>query len=408
HNFLNDMTATTGSVFLGLSVGCAQCHDHKYDPVTIREFYSLRAFFDNTLIKPKKSKQLPAAVKESSAQAPASYIRERGDFRRQGDEVQPAFLDVLNPIGAKVSPPALDAQSSMRRTALSDWLTSRENPLPFRVMANRLWLHHFGRGIVETANDFGKLGARPSHPQLLDWLAHQLTGDGAGFKSLHRTLVTSTTYRQASRTTVAEDPDNDLVSRMQRRRLSGEAIRDSILFATDSLNLKSGGPGIRPPVPEEVRSTLLKNQWIVTPDQHEHPRRSLFLFVRRNLRFPMFEVFDRPDSNESCGRRLVSTTAPQALTLFNSKFSRQQSEHLATLLLTRHPDPENCLSELYLRVLGRLPNAEETAIAHRFLSIQSATLSDSGRAQTQAQLAQTSLADLCLALLNSNEAIYVD
>lgn len=406
HNFLNDMTATTGSVFLGLSVGCAQCHDHKSDPVSIREFYSLRAFFDNTVVAPKKSRQLPAVVKEAGERPPVSYVRERGDFRRQGEEVHPAFLKVLNGEKATVSPPPSDSMTSMRRSALASWMTSDQNPLPLRVMANRLWMHHFGRGLVGTPNDFGKLGARPSHPQLLDWLARQLSRDHTGFKSLHRLLVTSMTYRQSSQAVVTEDPDNLLFSRMQRRRLSGEAIRDSILFASDSLNLKSGGPGVRPPLPEEVRSTLLKNQWNVTPDEHEHSRRSLYLFVRRNLRFPMFEVFDRPDTNESCGRRLVSTTAPQALTLFNSEFSRHQSERLAAILLNKKPSPGECLSELYLRVLGRQARPEELEVGLQFLSTQSAILAESGH--SQARSAQGSLADFCLALLNSNEAIYVD
>jgi hypothetical protein len=406
HNFLNEMTSTTGAVFLGLSVGCAQCHDHKSDSVSIHDFYRLRAFFDNTVVNPQKSKQLSATVDEPSAEVAISYVCERGDFRRHGDPVQPAFLTVLNDSGKQVPAPSPEASSSMRRTALANWLTNGDNPLPCRVMANRLWLLHFGKGIVETPNDFGKLGGKPSHPLLLDWLAGQLAAEGAGFKSIHRTLVTSITYRQASQHPVKSDPENRLYSRMQRRRLSGEAIRDAELMASDSLNLKTGGGGVRPPLPEEVRSTLLANQWNVTDDSNEHSRRSLYLFVRRNLRFPMFDVFDRPDTNESCGRRLVSTTAPQALTLFNSEFSRQQAQELANRLLATHPAQNDHLAQMYLRVLSRYPQPAELDIAKEFLAKQSAALADAGLSSQT--LAAEVLADFCLALLNSNEAIYVD
>ncbi|MEZ5330426.1 MAG: DUF1549 and DUF1553 domain-containing protein [Verrucomicrobiales bacterium] len=413
HNFLNDMTSTTGAVFLGLSVGCAQCHDHKSDPVSIHDFYSLRAFFDNTVVDPKKSKQLPSIVSEPGVQVASSHVCERGDFRHPGDPVEPAYLTVLNDAQAQVPAPPSTATSSMRRTALADWLTDGSNPLPYRVMANRLWLHHFGRGIVDTPNDFGKLGGKPSHPELLDWLALELARDGAGFKAIHRTLVTSRTYRQAShldldnfQQTLTADPENKLFSRMERHRLSGEAIRDAALMACGQLNLKSGGQGVRPPLPKEVRSTLLTNQWNVTEDVHEHSRRSLYLFVRRNLRFPMFDVFDRPDTNESCGRRLVSTTAPQALTLFNSEFSRQQAQQLAELLLSKNPVPADCLPELYLRVLSRFPQPDELEIARRFLQNQSELLA--GALPRNSDRAKAGLADFCLALLNSNEAVYTD
>ena len=403
HNFLNDMTSTVGEVFLGLSIGCAQCHDHRSDPISIHDFYRLRAFFDNTIIDPKKSKQLPSTVREESAMVSESFVRVRGDFRRRGDPVSPTFPRVLDPAGKVVPAPAPGATSSMRRAALAEWLVGSENALVFRVMANRLWLHHFGRGIVGTPNDFGKLGHRPSHPGLLDWLA-RLLRDGSSFKELHRMMVTSRTYRQVSRgpSTAFQrnrlaDPENLLFSRMSRRRLTGEAIRDSILHASNRLNLKPGGPGFRPHLAAEVRSTLLKNQWNPTSEETEHSRRSIYLFVRRNLRYPMFDVFDRPDTNASCGRRLVSTTAPQALTLFNSEFSRENAEQLAAILRASGKAPAEAVKEAYLRVFCRYPTANEQATAQEFLRMHSPVIG-----------LDNAWADFCLALLNGNEAIYVD
>ncbi len=401
HNILNEMTSTVGAAFLGVSLRCAQCHHHKADPISIQDFYRLRAFFANAVVDPKKSKQLPRVVKESSPMPPPSHVMVRGDFHRPGEQIEPAFLRVLNRGPKKIPIPPGSATSSYRRTSLAQWIAAPDNPLALRVMANRLWQFHFGgRGIVSTPNDFGRKGAAPSHPELLDWLASGLPKGGWSLKEMHRLIVNSKTYRQTSKGTgdswaeaIEVDPDNRLYSRFPRRRLSGEEIRDAMLAASGNLNRKMGGPGIRPPLPREVTSTLLKKQWEVTKDTSEHTRRSVYLFVRRNLRYPMFDVFDRPDTNASCARRNVTTIAPQALTLLNSELSRDLSRSMAKSV------PEgDAIRSAYLRIYGRPPTEIERTESAEFVNQQTTLVGSKSEA----------LADLCLALFNSNEAVYVD
>jgi hypothetical protein len=396
HEFLNKMTQAVGEVFLGLTIGCAQCHAHKTDPVSIEDFYRFRAFFANTVVQPRKSKQLPSQVKEPDSAPPASFVMQRGDFRRPGPPVKPAFLRLANPGGQSVAPPPEKAPTSQRRTALSRWLTRPQHPLTSRVIVNRLWLHHFGRGLVPTANDFGHTGQPPSHPELLDWLATELPRQRWSLKSIHRLIVTSRTYRQASRGTgeawqenLTSDPDNIFLSRMPRRRLEGEAIRDSFLSMAGLLNRKAGGPSIRPPLPKEITSTIRNKNWQISPDSADHTRRSIYIFVRRNLRYPMFDIFDSPDTNASCPQRNESTTPTQSLILLNSRFSLTIADSLAERL-AREATPENRVRQLYLLLFAREPRADELETTAEFLT-------NGG-----------SLSDLCLALLNTNEAIYID
>ncbi|NCG18229.1 MAG: DUF1553 domain-containing protein [Rhodobacterales bacterium] len=398
HSFLNSMTATVGQTFLALTLGCAQCHDHRTDPVSIDDFYRLRAVFTNTTSGMKPNKQLGHFVKESGSSVPTSFVMARGDFRSPDRAVEPAFLRVLNPERARISPPPAEAHSSMRRAAFARWLTRPDHPLTGRVMVNRLWQQYFGRGLVTSAGDFGHTGEEPSHPQLLDWLATEFPNQGWSLKALHRVLVTSRAYRQASRgetqawkQALERDPPNTLLSRMPRKRLEGEAIRDTFLAISGLLNRKAGGPSIRPPLPVEITSTMLKNQWKVTEDENDHRRRSIYLFARRNLRFPMFDVFDRPDSNISCSRRDQSTTAPQSLTLLNSEFSSRVATALAKRVRADAPSPDERIQRVYALIFARNPSPTEHALGLRFL-----------------QETNDGLDHYCLALLNTNEAIYID
>jgi hypothetical protein len=263
-----------------------------------------------------------------------------------------------------------------------------------------MWQHHFGTGIVASSGDFGHTGEPPSHPQLLDWLATELPAQGWSLKRLHRLMVTSRTYRQASRgegpawdAALQRDPANRLLSRMPRRRFDGETIRDAFLCISGQLDPGGGGPSIRPPLPDEVTSTLLRNQWEVTPDVLAHNRRSIYLFVRRNLRYPMFEAFDRPDTNISCSRRDQATTAPQSLMLLNSEFSLSTARALAARIDRDSSSIEQHIDHAYALIFSRPPTAPERTLGLRFLSS-----APDGQA----------LAHYCLALLNTNEAIYVD
>ncbi len=405
HVFLNGMAGNVGETFMAMTLGCAQCHDHKTDPVSIADFYRLRAIFAGAVVAPKKHRQLGATVREAGTAPPESFVMVRGDFRRPADPLSPAYLRVLNPAGATVPPPPEGAGSSMRRAAFAGWLTRPEHPLTARVIANRLWQHHFGRGLVATPGDFGRTGQAPTHPELLDWLATELPARGWSLKEMHRLMMTSRSYRQASRGegeawahALAADPDRALLSRMARRRLEGEAVRDSFLAVAGRLNRKAGGPGVRPPLPREVTSTVLKGHWEVTPDTAEHDRRSIYLFARRNLRFPLFDVFDRPDSNLSCARREQSTTAPQSLTLLNSAFSLDVARAFAARLEAASPDPGGQIGAAYALLFARPPDAEERRLGAAFL--QSGAAADEGT--------EPALTRYCLALLNTSEAIYVD
>ncbi len=402
HNVLNEITSTVGAVFTGLGVGCAQCHDHKFDPISQADFYRLRSFFDNMAF-PKKNKQLGHLFRENEKDRPKSYLAVRGDFRREGPILTAAFPRIMNPDRARPELSPRNHKSSYRRTALAQWLTQDHHPLTSRVMANRLWQHHFGRAIVTTPNDFGTQGVPPSHPRLLDYLAAELVRQDWSLKQMHRLIVHSATYRQGSQGTgpsweraQQEDPDNRLLSRMNRRRLTGETLRDAMLASTDSLNHRQGGPSDRPPLPAEVRATLLrKNHWEPSPDLADHHRRSIYVFVRRNLRYPMFDVFDRPDANASCARRSQTTTAPQSLNLLNSEFSLTCAQALSQNIQSTGGNLDAQIRNLYLSTLSRVPTENEFETVRRFI------------AESESPIEQ-SLTELSLALFNLNEFLYID
>ncbi|MBC8113913.1 MAG: DUF1553 domain-containing protein, partial [Candidatus Saccharimonas sp.] len=275
----------------------------------------------------------------------------------------------------------------------------------------RLWQFHFGEGLCRSPSDFGYGGSDPSHPELLDWLASELTRDDGSIKRLHRLIVTSAAYQRAARpgsdaaararwnALQAGDPDNRLWGRMIPRRLEGEAIRDAMLSAAGVLSERTGGPGARPPLPKELVATLLKNQWVVSPDEEDHRRRSIHLMVRRNLRYPLFEVFDRPDTNATCPRRSRSTVAPQALALLNSELSLSLAETLANRVTREASTTEKWIDRAFQLTLGRLPTDEERAWSNDFLREEAGATTDHQRGV---------LTRFCLALFNANEFLYVD
>jgi hypothetical protein len=286
--------------------------------------------------------------------------------------------------------------STGRRKTLAAWLTGADHPLTARVLVNRLWQGHFGRGIVGTPSDFGKMGDEPSHPELLDWLACELMAQDWSLKAIHRLIVTSATYRQASRPSIGRfkdvDPDNHLLARQNRRRLDGESIRDALLAASGQLNAALGGPGVFPPLPSELTKLSSKGAvWPVSPRAEDRNRRSRYVFIRRNLRYPFFESFDRPDTNVSCPRRPVTTIAPQALSLLNSPLSSQAAAALAERTEREAgASLSKRIEHAYLLALGRRPDADEQRLAYEFLACGG------------------SFTDYCLVLLNLNEFVYVD
>lgn len=330
HNLLNEMTGTVGAVFLGLQMGCAQCHDHKYDPLSQADFYRLRAVFEPAVATLKRDAPYNVMANQKDMEPARFWIR--GNHKRPGLKVKPAFPRIADSAIRNLQS-AIDPTKGSR-TELAQWLVHPSNPLTARVIVNRLWQYHFGRGLCLTPSDFGVMGGPVTHPELLDWLAVELREGDWSMKRLHRTILNSATYRQSSiadfKLQIADskaiesspnlqseisnlqslDPENALYSRFPRQRLAGEAIRDAMLSAAGLLTSERGGPGVMPPLPEELLSTLLKNQWTASKREADHYKRSIYVFARRNLRYPIFEAFDRPDGNATCPLRGRSTTAP--------------------------------------------------------------------------------------------------
>jgi hypothetical protein len=529
---LNDITDTTGAVFLGLTFGCAKCHDHKFDPILQEDYYRLQAFFANVsavdnltllksdelaaynkkrtvweeqtksireqmaaLIEPARKKlyhsrfiayapDVQAAVEKPEAQrsplerwmvhrtepfltlsdekewdktlkgddkakyeklaeelkkfAPlypgdlpiASYMTELsheppttstlaiGNVEKPIKEVEPGFPSILNPPEPKIERPR-GIDSTGRRTALANWIVDPANPLTARVMVNRIWQHHFGKGVVASASDFGVMGFRPSNQELLDWLSAEFVRSGWSIKHMHRLIVTSATYRQSSafRKEAAEADDADkFLWRYPRQRLDAEVIRDSALYVSGQLNLKMGGPGVYAELPSGMPAP--RGGWETDTDPAERNRRSIYIFVRRNSRYPMLEVFDLASAQETCPRRDVTTIAPQALSLLNSKLSREWSEAIATRII--HESGTQFPAEMlraYQLMYSRLPDSQEKDLALTFLDRQLKLLGEREAAGESISkiadlplgmnpLQAAALVDFCQAMVNSNEFVY--
>jgi hypothetical protein len=286
-------------------------------------------------------------------------------------------LGILLPEGS----PEYPRDTPDPRTRLAKWVTDPDNPLTARVMVNRIWHYHFGRGIVATPNDFGRMGFRPTHPELLDHLANEFVNSGFSLKHVHRLILLSNTYRQSSAgpataaikaSAIEKDPENKLLWKFTRHRLEAEQLRDAILAVSGKLNLAMFGPSIMVPVQPELVAALYKPaQWVIAKDPKEHHRRSIYLISKRNLRLPILETFDQADALLSCARRESTTHAPQALELLNGDFINQQADALAERLQAEAgPDPKRQADLAYRLATGKGPNSKEMAIAISFLKDQ--------------------------------------
>ena len=289
-------------------------------------------------------------------------------------------------------PPA-NGRTSGRRRALAEWLASPQNPLTARVMVNRIWHHHFGRGIVSTLDNFGQMGERPTHPELLDWLAVEFMNRGWSIKQMHRLIMTSDAYRMASAYEHAadreKDPQNQYLWRFRPQRLDAEIVRDSILAASGGINLTVGGPPVFPAIPKEVLTSVSFGVWKNEEDGPSVWRRSVYVYRRRGLAFPMFQVFDLPEQNITAGARYVSTVPTQALTLLNNPFVLRQAELFADRVRQTAGDVTSKQVDLAYRIaLARPPDRKELSVALEFMKRQS-------------------LADLTHVLFNLNEFVYI-
>ena len=431
-----------GSAFLGMTIECARCHDHKFDPISQRDYYALSALFAGSVEREiplvnlfvvqgstrsfpldEQARILKRMAKRASKSerdellrklgeaylragdghatakvlgheevVPDTHILAKGDFKQKGDKVEPGF-----PAAILRGDPIREPQDVLfvprRRKALAEWLTSPDHPLLGRVMVNRIWQGHFGAGIVRSPNDFGRQGDAPTHPELLDWLAVELADQGWSLKRMHKLIMLSSVYRSSSVASrpAEKDPDNLYLSRMSRRRLDADGIRDSILAVSGALNLEMGGVGVIPPLTsEEILAARMPHLWPAHPDPEQHGRRSVYLQVKRSMALPMFQIFDAPNNATSCARREVSTVAPQALALMNSRFSVEQSERFAERLRElAGDDPSKAVGAAWRLALGRSPTADERRIAEDYL-------------------ARSSLPGLGLLLFNMSEFLYVD
>jgi hypothetical protein len=432
YEWLTDAADTTGAAFLGLTFGCARCHNHKYDPITQKDYFAMQAVFAvsdrpypekvrvgrikalNGLLSeapvPKELLNDPRctlhAEKETGLQLfhrrePMTVHRlHRGELNKPREVMAPAVPAVLRTADQA---PDFAAAPTQRRATLARWLTAPENPLTARVLVNRVWGWHFGQAIVRTPNDFGAQGEPPTHPELLDWLARDLMDHGWSLKRLHRLIFLSNTYQMRS---VAEghglevDPEDRLLWHFPRRRLEGEALREAMLACAGTLNPKLAGPPVVPALGKEELAGLFgaKEKWPATPDVAEHSRRSVYLLVRRTFVYPLFAAFDAPELMTSCPQRARTVVPTQALTLLNSPLARNQSAAFARRLLKECGEqPADIVARAWQLAFGRAATPVESDRALAFL-----------RNRTAAGPLEVALADLCLALFNANEFVYVD
>ena len=325
---------------------------------------------------------------------PPSYFLSRGDPFSPGSEMSPGFLTVATYGDPPTAIPRLDGRTSGRRLALAEWITSRDNPLTARVAVNRIWHHHFGRGIVRTLDNLGKMGDPPTHPELLDWLAVEFMERGWSVKEMHRLLMTSEAYQMLSAygddASGEADPENRLLWRYQSQRLEAEAVRDAIMTVSGGIDLTVGGKPIFPYVPDEIlKTSSINGFWDNQPDGPDVWRRSVYVYRRRSLGFPFFETFDLPDQNQTAAARNVSTVPTQALTLMNNEFVLSQAALFADRLEREAPgDLDGQIDLAYRIALTRSPTAEEAVVA-------------------KGLVAEQSLVDLAHVILNLNEFLYL-
>ena len=557
YNYLDDMIGTTGRAFMGLTINCARCHDHKFDPIPQRDYYRLLATFFpfvnydfplappqavadyearkaevDAQIQPLKEKiaeleapyrklafeqklesfpeEIRLAVRTPEAERtsgqklladqvttirlnlatvadrfkpedraaiddlkarieelekrmppelpramairdgdyrfapdglgdeklpgkgeredygdiegsflpragkpfvpPTAYFLPSGDYRTRGGPVEPGFLHVLarGDEPTAIPPSAGRIVSSGRRRALAEWIVSPEHPLTARVMVNRLWHFHFGRGIVATTSNFGRTGLPPVYPELLDWLATEFVRDGWSVKSMHRLLMNSEAYRMASAFDHAgnreKDPAGKHLWRFPQRRLEAEVIRDIVLDASGKLNREIGGKPFFPPIPEAVRLSFPKGRWEAAEQGPAVWRRSVYSYWKRGLRYPMFEVFDQPDPNVTCERRDRTTVPTQALTLLNNEFILEQAKYFAERVAAESgPARADRVQRAYRIALSRPPDRDEIDGNSAFLARQAAYHLHRAAADPE----QSALVDLCDVIMNLSEFVYL-
>ncbi len=401
-----------------------------YDSKAANELKKLAA--EAAKVRARKPKEeFVRALVEPDGDPPPTFVFHRGDPEQPRQQVEPAELTLVGFSGheTRITPAATERPSSGRRLAFAHSLTDGTHPLLARVIVNRLWLHHFGRGLVDTPDDFGYLGERPTHPLLLDWLADELVRSGWSIKHIHRLILTSATFRQALRvdTRAARiDPENRLFGGSRLRRLDAEAFRDGVLFVSGAFNDTPFGPPI-PVMADRVGQFVIGIENLnagrpgpVIPMKGEEFRRSVYVQVRRSRPLAVLEAFDFPPMDPNCARRTASTVSTQSLLLMNNEFLIDQAALFAARVMTEAgTDRRAQIERAWLRALARRPTDEELQQALQFLDEQTRLLTgrlpkaaakrpDRGLPELEHTPAAWALASLCQMLLSSNEFLYVD
>jgi hypothetical protein len=339
---------------------------------------------------------------------PKTYLLEHGDYTSRGPEMQPGFVQVIEAAGTPTEIRPSDGRiTTGRRRALAEWIASEDNPLTARVMVNRIWQYHFGRGLVATASNFGRLGTMPSHPELLDWLATEFVRSGWSVKYMNRLIMSSEAYQMASEyqsaKAVETDPDDAYLWHYPLRRMEGEAIHDAILAVSGNLNLQAGGPPYFLVVADQVLKSVSKGDWVVNREGPAVWRRGVYSYYKRGLKYPMFEVFDAPDENVTCEGRVVSTAPTQALTLLNNDFVVEQSKAFAERVLrVAGPEQQAQVRAAFRIGLSREPTPKESEDNVAFLNRRMTAQAKSESPALEA------LTDLCDIILNLNEFLYIN
>jgi hypothetical protein len=433
---LDDLVNTTSEVFLGLTLGCARCHNHKFEPLSMHDYYRMVAIFE-PLKRPvdgRTERTLPIGtaaqiaagarqleqgyfLNEPSPKAPVSRLLYRGQAANPGPEVGPGVPAVTVANQPHFPTPPKGAKSTLRRLTLARWLTDPKNPLTARVIVNRVWQYHFGFGLVRTSSDFGTVGEPPTHPELLDWLARWFVEHGGSFKALHRLILASSTYRLSTRGDARQasvDPENRLLCRMPYRRLEVEVIRDAMLAASGELNRQMYGPSMYPAIPAAALAGSSDPDKIWPQfDERAASRRTIYAFVKRSLIVPMLEVLDFCDTARSAARRGITSVPTQALTLLNGDFVNLQARRLADRLeRDAGHDPVGQIEQAYELSLCRSPREAERSALLAFLDREArarqAEAALTGTPPTKAQARHEALVQLCRAIFNANEFVYPD
>ena len=495
----DDYVATTSQTFLGMTMNCARCHDHKIDPIPQADYYRMLSFFrdirrysgdrnprstsnltditspeirkgyekelterksrieklkkdmekiedeaikkmpaedqrasegpDRPLVvrkvpkylteanaalyaviknerqtlekKPMPHQELALSVNNCVVDPPQTHIMVRGLPRVKGAPVSPGFPEIIGKTEVSIPKPA--GKTSGRRIVLANWIASKENPSTARVMANRIWQGHFGRGIVATPNDFGKFGTPPTHPELLDWLASEFTAGDWKIKKLHKTILMSNTYRQSAVATddgLKADPGNFLLGRFSMRRLTAEEVRDSVLAISGQLNLKAGGESVYPKIPKEILAgqSVPGSGWPVSP-REEGNRRSVYVHIKRSLQVPVLAAYDQADPDTSCPVRYTTTVPTQALGMINGEFTNEAATELAKRLTKESQGHDDQIRRAVKLATGRDATEAEVKADRAFIQ----------KLQTEAKLSPAdAFRQYCLMTLNLNEFVYVD